>query len=95
MYSPKDLALPKLSDAESLKTIPEAYFSSTSYNSYLESGSMIRVDTLFKPLLRRFRAHFRTRFDENHNKRMYHRWSNSNYEQHVRTFMQKILNLPK
>lgn len=68
--------VPRLSDTESFKSIPEDYFSSTSYNSYLESGSMIRVDNLFKPLLRRFRSYFRTRFDRNHNKRNYHRWTN-------------------
>ena len=32
---------------------------------------MIKVDALFKPLLRRFRSYFRARFDLNHNKRNY------------------------
>ena len=61
----------RLSDAESLKSGADAYCSSSSYNSYLESASMIKVDALFKPLLRRFRSYFRARFDLNHNKRNY------------------------
>ena len=86
----------KISDSESFSSIPQDYFSSTStyYNSYIESGTAIRVDCLFKPLLRRFRHYFRDRFDSNHNKRSYHRWSIQKYLQHVHTYMKKELALP-
>ena len=77
-----------------MKSGSEAYHSSTSYNSYMESGSMIKVDALFKPLLRRFRSYFRNRFDKNHNKRNYQRWNNDQYMQHVKTFMIEELALP-
>ena len=94
-YSIKDRKhLPKLSDAESLQGVPEEYFSSTSYNSYLESGTMIRVDTLFKPLLRRFRDYFRTRFNSRYDRRNHSRWPISKHVQLVETFMSKELALP-
>ena len=63
--------LARLSDGESFKSCADAYYSSSIYNSYLDSGSLIKVDALFKPLLRRFRSYFRARFDQNHNKRNY------------------------
>ena len=31
----------------------------------------VKLDVLYKPILRRFRDHLRTRFDRNHNTRSY------------------------
>ena len=69
-------------------------FYQTSYNPYLESGSMIRVDNLFKPLLRRFRDYLRTRFNSRYERRNHSRWPVSKHVQLVETFMSKELALP-
>ena len=77
-----------------MKSIGDYNFSSTCYNPYLESGSMIRMDSLYKPLLRRFRDHLRTRFDQNCKKSNHSRWSIEKHMQYVRLFMTEDLALP-
>ena len=84
----------KQSDSESFLSYTDSSFAQTSYNPYLESGSMIRVDNLFKPLLRRFRDYLRTRFNSKYDRRNHSRWPISKHVQLVETFMAKELSLP-
>ena len=54
----------------------------------------VKMDPLYKPLLRRFRAHFRQQFDEGHNKKLYQHWSIETYLKQVRRFMIETINVP-
>ena len=56
--------------------------------------STVKLSALYKPLLRRFRAHFRAKFDEFHNKKLCQHWANERYLKEVRAFMVKGLVLP-
>ena len=54
----------------------------------------VKIDSLYKPILRRFRCHFRSKFDLHHNKKLYQHWSTETYMTNVRKFMTNDLRLP-
>ena len=54
----------------------------------------IKVDAEYISLLRRFRAHFRAKFDTRHNPNCYQHWSKCKYTKNVRCYMVNVLNLP-
>ena len=55
---------------------------------------LIKLDTLYKPILRRFRDFFRAKFGENYSKRAFQKWSSVQYLNNVRAFMKNRLKLP-
>ena len=54
----------------------------------------IKVDAEYISLLRRFRAHFREKFDTHHNPNCYQHWSKDKYFKNVHCYMVNVLNLP-
>ena len=48
---------------------------SKEYQGIQSEGPSVKLDAVYKPLLRRFRGYFRAKFDEDHNKRDYLHWS--------------------
>ena len=55
----------------------------------------VKIDSLYKPILRRFRAHFREKFDTYHNKKLYQHWTFDDHIRHVRTYITEDLHLPE
>ena len=55
----------------------------------------VKIDSLYKPILRRFRAYFRAKFDSHYNVKHFQHWTVSTYIQNVRTFMIKDLKVPE
>ena len=54
----------------------------------------VKLDAIYKPLLRRFRYYFRAKFDEGRNKRAYLYWSTQDSIDHIVKFMTQKLALP-
>ena len=55
----------------------------------------VKLDAVYKPILRRFRGYFRDRFDNVHSKKSYMHWTTENYIQQIRAFMVDELALPE
>ena len=51
---------------------------------------VIKVCSLFKPLLRRFRSFFRTKFDQGRKISLYQHWKPEGYINHTRKFMKSM-----
>ena len=55
---------------------------------------IVKLCALYKPILRRFRAFMRKKFDRKRRPSLYQHWSTDVYMSQVRTFMVDILSLP-
>ena len=55
----------------------------------------IKIDALYKPILRRFRSLFRKQFEKDHNKKRFQQWKNSEFVDEVIKFMIEKLQVPK
>ena len=55
----------------------------------------VKIDSLYKPILRRFRAYFRAKFDSHYNVKHFQHWTVSTYIKNVRTFLIEDLNVPE
>ena len=55
----------------------------------------IKLDSLYKPILRRFRSYFRSVFDLSHNPKTYQHWSNDSFLIKVREHCTYYLKLPE
>ena len=51
---------------------------------------VVKVCSLFKPLLRRFRSFFRTKFDQGRKISLYQHWKPEGYINHTRKFMKSM-----
>ena len=54
----------------------------------------VKLDAVYKPILRRFRGYFRDRFDRSQNKKSYIHWTTDTYIENVTAFIQEDLKLP-
>ena len=54
----------------------------------------VKLDAVYKPILRRFRGYFRDKFDSVHSKKSYMHWTTENYLTHIRGFLKDELLLP-
>ena len=54
----------------------------------------VKLDAVYKPILRRFRGYFRDKFDQSQNKRSYIHWNIDTYVLNVTKFMKSDLKLP-
>ena len=55
----------------------------------------IKIDALYKPILRRFRSTFRKQFELNQNVKRFQHWSINDYIQNVTTFMSEFEDMPE
>lgn len=63
--------------------------------TYVAPVPSVKLDSLYKPILRRFRAYFRSKFDLLHNPNTYQHWTNEGYIHKVRVFCTEQLKLPE
>ena len=55
----------------------------------------VKIDALFKPLLRKFREYIREKFFQTYDKNVSHRMSLERKLKNIKSFIAKTLNLPK
>ena len=71
-------------DALSPQKIP-----STSSSALIKKDS-IKLSTLYKPILRRFRSYIRSVFDQGRKQSLYQHWSHDTYLNNTRQFMDRL-----
>ena len=54
----------------------------------------VKLDAVYKPILRKFRSYLREKFDQSQKKKGYVHWTTDRYIHQVRAFMVRDLNLP-
>ena len=55
----------------------------------------IKIDALYKPILRRFRSTFRKQFEVNQNVKRFQHWNSNDYILNVTKFMSEFEDLPE
>ena len=62
---------------------------------HMRYSPSVKIDALYKPILRRFRAFFRSKFDCHHNVKHFQHWTANAYIKNVQIFMTEDLKLPE
>ena len=74
--------------------LPPMVASAHALNPPPTKACSVKLDAVYKPILRRFRGYFRDKFDQSQNKRSYIHWTTDHYVRNVTAFMTKDLKLP-
>ena len=86
----KNVLTPALKPCSSATTYSDAERTCTNETKGDVKAHSVKVCTLFKPLLRRFRSFLRTKFDKGRKPSVYQHWDESAYLDNVRAFMNEL-----
>ena len=86
----KNSLTPMFKPGSSVSTYSDAERTCTNETKGDVKANSVKVCTLFKPLLRRFRSFLRTKFDKGRKPSVYQHWDEITYLDNVRAFMNEL-----